>query len=399
MRGDAPLGDHPGGFGGHGAAHDLDDRGGHVPGYLQAGRGVLFAQQGSAGEQQHVGPGERAHRAGGDLGDVGVAAGRVGDDGDLELDLGDVPAFAGHRHLAAGEADVRADDHESVPVGSPAGPDVRSPQRRLRVQPGQRLREGRPGPVQERLSGGLRVEQAQDDDVQVGVFDRVDHDERPVAHPGQDLGDPLRATEPDVVETDAVHLVRPHGAAALLGDELAQVRRREAEGGVAGELGLADRARLAIDPGPVHVAHGEPPGLQVGRDQQHPVVPATEHLTAHRVQRGDLRDDVPAQRGVAATDHLDGRAEPGAQLEQRAPEPGGQRDRIGLPEAAGVGQDEAGRAGPVEAGGDLVGLEDGDDGHIVHRLRSGGVVIEHGDPSPGVDQRLSDALPGIRLDP
>jgi hypothetical protein len=37
---------------------------------------------------------------------VGVAAGRVGDGGDVELDLGEVTAFAGHRHLPAGEADV-----------------------------------------------------------------------------------------------------------------------------------------------------------------------------------------------------------------------------------------------------------------------------------------------------
>jgi hypothetical protein len=43
-------------------------------------------------------------------------------------DLDDVAAFAGHRHLAAGEADVRADDDQAVApfrVRVPAvGPDV-----------------------------------------------------------------------------------------------------------------------------------------------------------------------------------------------------------------------------------------------------------------------------------
>ena len=114
----------------------------------------------------------------------------------------------------------------------------------------------------------------------------------------------------DVVEGDAVDLVRLDGAAALLGDEVAQVRGGEAEGGVAGELGLADRQRLAPDPRPVHVTGGEPPGLKIRRHEQHPVVATAEHLPAHRVQRGDLGDDVPAQRRVAAADHVDGRVEP-----------------------------------------------------------------------------------------
>ena len=196
-----------------------------------------------------------------------------------------------------------------------------------------------------------------------------------------------------------MHLVRLDGAAALLGDELAQVRGGEAEGGVAGELGLADRLRLAPDPRPVHVTGGEAAGLQVRRDQQHAVVAAAEYLPAHRVQRGHLGDDVPAQGGVAAADHVDGRVEPAAQLEHRATDPGVQRDGVGLAHAAGVGEDEAGRAGPVEAGGDLVGVEDGHHGDVVHGLRSGGVVVEHGDPAARVGQRLPDALPCVGLHP
>jgi hypothetical protein len=112
------------------------------------------------------------------------------------------------------------------------------------------LREGGTGPVQERLPGRLRLAHAEDDDVEVGVLDRVDHDERAVGHLGEDLGHPLRTAAADVVEGDAVHLVRPDGAAALLGDELPQVRGGEAEGGVAGELGLADRPRARPRPAP-----------------------------------------------------------------------------------------------------------------------------------------------------
>ena len=196
-----------------------------------------------------------------------------------------------------------------------------------------------------------------------------------------------------------MHLIRQDGAVALLGDELAQVRGREAEGGVAGELGLADRLRLSPDPRPVHVTCSETAGFQVRRDQQHTVVAAAEHLPAHRAQRGHLGDDVPAQGGVAAADHVDGRVEPAAQLEQHATDPGVQRNGVGLTHASGVGEDEAGRAGPVEAGSDLVGVEDGHDGDVVHRLGPGGVVVEHGDPAARIGQRSPDAPPRVRLDP
>ena len=156
---------------------------------------------------------------------------------------------------------------------------------------------------------------------------------------------------------------------------------------------------LAPDPRPVHVAGGEAAGLQVGRDQQHPVVASPEHLTTYRVQCRHLGDEVPAQRGVAAADHLDGRVQPPAQLEQGAADPGVERHRVGLAHAAGVGEDEAGATRPVEPGGDLVGVEHGHDRHVVDRLGSGGVVVQHGDPAAGVDQGLADPLPRLRLHP
>ena len=37
--------------------------------------------------------------------------------------------------------------------------------------------------------------------------------------------------------------------------------------------------------------------------------------------------------------------------------------------------------GVRQAGGVLVGFENGDDADVVHGLRAGGVVVEHGDPA------------------
>ena len=78
----------------------------------------------------------------------------------------------------------------------------------------------------------------------------------------------------------------------FLGDELAQVGGRIAEGGVAGELGLADRLDVGADPRPVHVPDGEPAGLEVRR-QQHAVEAAAGRLAAGGVQGAHLGDDVP----------------------------------------------------------------------------------------------------------
>ena len=124
-------------------------------------------------------------------------------------------------------------------------------QGRLLVEPGQRLRERRSGPVQERLPGRLGVEQAENDDVEVRVLDCVDDDERAVGHSGEDLGHPLAGRRGGCPSSVMLCTCSGRiGAAALLGDELAQVRGGETEGGVAGELRLADRLRLARRPAP-----------------------------------------------------------------------------------------------------------------------------------------------------
>ena len=92
-----------------------------------------------------------------------------------------------------------------MPCGRAPGPDVGGLQRGLWIQPGQGLRERRPGPVQECLAGGLRLEQSEHDDVEVRVVDRVDHDERAVGDRGEDLGHALRATPADAADEPARH--------------------------------------------------------------------------------------------------------------------------------------------------------------------------------------------------
>jgi hypothetical protein len=76
----------------------------------------------------------------------------------------------------------------------------------------------------------------------------------------------------------------------------------------------------------------------------HAVEASAGHLPAHGIQPADLGDDVTAQGRVAAADHVDRRLQPVGQFEQYPSDPGVQRHRVGLGQAAGVGQDEARRA-------------------------------------------------------
>ena len=160
------------------------------------------------------------------------------------------PVSPGDRHLPAGQADVRPDDDQPVPAGMAGRPDVRRPQRIPRVQPGQGLHERRPAAVQEGPAGRCRLEQPEDDDIQVGVLHGVHDDEPTAGHAGEELGHPPRPTKADVVKGDAQDVARLDHAAALLGDEVAQVGGGVSEGGVARELGLARPAARRRPPGP-----------------------------------------------------------------------------------------------------------------------------------------------------
>jgi hypothetical protein len=96
-----------------------------------------------------------------------------------------------------------------------------------------------------------------------------------------------------------------------------------------------------------------------------------------RRQRVGFDGKVPAQRGIAAADEREGPAGPvrgcaemGRELEvERAGAVGRQ--------AARVGEDVAAGSGVGEFGGEGGRVPGGDDWHVVHGLRSGGIVIEH----------------------
>ena len=217
-------------------------------------------------------------------------------------------------------------------------------------EPGQSTGERRAAAVYERLAPLLRLQPAEDDDLQVGVVGGIDHDERAAGDRGEDVGDPVGAALADVGQRDGVDLVRGDRAAAFLGDEVAQVGRGVAEGGVLGELAIADRNRFPGHVGPMDVTGGEPAGLEVGGHQQHPVESGAGDPAASGVDGLHLGEDVAAQGGIAAADHLDGCAQSLPEREQAAGDAGGEFDRRVFGQAACVGQDEAGGTGFGEAG-------------------------------------------------
>ncbi len=143
---------------------------------------------------------------------------------------------------------------------------------------------------------------------------------------------------------------------------------RVAERGVLGELTRPDRDGLTRHDGPVDVTGGEPPGLEVGRDQQHAVEPGAGDRAPRGVDGPHLGEDVAAEGGIAAADDLDRVRPASAQGEQAGGDAGGEFDRGVLGQAAGVGQDEAGGTGFGKTGRVLGVLEHGDHRNVVHRL-------------------------------
>ena len=334
-----------------------------------------------------------------DLGDVGVPPVGVDQRGHVQFGFGHAAAFLRLDDLPAGQANMRADDDQAVATGVAAGPDLLRGKRFLWFQARQRPDERRPGAVPEAASVFLHLQEPEDDDFQVGVVGGVDHDERAAGDPVQDLGDPAGAAEPDVVQGDAVHLVGGDGAVALLGDEVPQVGRLVTERRVLGEFRVPGWGEFPGHVGPVDVTGGEPAGLEVGGDQQHPVESGAGHAAPGGVDGLDLGDDVAAQRGVAAADDFHWAAETLAEGEQAGGHAGVQFDGGVFRQAAGVGQDEAGGPWCGQAGGVLVGFENSDDADVVHGLRAGGVVVEHGDTTAGGRVGGPDTFPRIGFVP
>lgn len=94
-------------------------------------------------------------------------------------------------------------------------------------------------------------------------------------------------------------------AAALLCNVVTQIGRSVAEGGVAGELCLADRQHAIADSGPVHVTRRHPARLQEGGHDQNSVVAAAGVLLSGSAEGIDLRKEVAAQRRVTSAHDLD----------------------------------------------------------------------------------------------
>ena len=263
---------------------------------------------------------------------------------------------------------MRTDDHEPLAAGTTGRPDLPRGERALRFEPGQSTGERRTTAVDERLAPLLGLEPAEDDDLQVGVVGGVDHDERAAGDRGEDFGDPVGSALADVGQRDGVDLVRGDRAVALLGDEFPQVGRGVAEGGVLGELAVADRNRFSGHVGPMDVTGGEPAGLEVGGHQQHAVESGAGDPAAGGVDGLHLGEDVAAQGGIAAADDLHGCAQSLPEGEQAAGDAGGEFDRRVFGQAAGVGQHEAGGTGFGEAGRVFGVLEHGDHRDVVHGL-------------------------------
>ena len=93
------------------------------------------------------------------------------------------------------------------------------------------------------------------------------------------------------------------------------------------------------------------------------------------------------------------RLQPVGQLEQHPPNTDVQLQRVDLGQAAGVGQDEAGRPRLRETGRQLARVEHGDHLDAIDRLGSRGVIVQDRDPPAGVGQGPTDPPPGIRLHP
>ena len=118
--------------------------------------------------------------------------------------------------------------------------DIGRGQRRVRRLADTGPHERRADPVEQVLAGGLGGGETECEGAQVVLRDDVDHDRRRVAEPGQHLGDALGSAAHDV-EGESGDAVGLPATGRLLFDVGAQVRVREAEGGVSRELGLGDR--------------------------------------------------------------------------------------------------------------------------------------------------------------
>ena len=168
----------------------------------------------------------------------------------------------------------------------------------------------------------------------------VDDDPRSAGSRDQPPRHLRRAAVADVDQADRAHVRRFDRAAAAFGEELAQVGRRVAERGVVGELGLGHRHSAPRRDDPLRVPLRHASGLQVARSEQHRVVPATRGGATGVLQRVDLRQHMPAQRGVATADDVDLDVQLAGDLEHHPPQGSAERGGLVGRQAAAVRQHE-----------------------------------------------------------
>src|SRR5919112_4932894 len=263
----------------------------------------------------------------------------------------------------------------------------RSPLRDTAAHP----HEGRPRTVEQALAALLRVEQAEDEDLEVGVGGRVDYDGPAAACAEKDFGDPLRPALSDVREPHARDLRGPYAAGRLLLDPRGEVRGRVAEAGVACELRLTRWHQPLTLAHPVDVVHGESACLDVAGAQYD----AVEVHPERPLQRICLGRVVAAQGGVAAADDGEIFASPLRRRREVGRDLTVHPGRYLLGEAARVGKD-------VERGGGLLQrplqVFDGPRrqyGDAVDGLGARRVVVEDREAPAALAHLVPDLLQGV----
>src|SRR6185312_12034029 len=157
--GDAAFGDDPCRMRGERGLDHLDDGGGDGAGDGQAVVGVAAAKQGAAGEQQHIGGGERLDDLPADVDHVGVSPVGVQQGGDVKFGLYQAPTFLRLRDLSAGQAHVGSHDNEPLAARTTGRPDLRRGERALWFDAGQSPGKRRTTTVSERLALLLHLQE------------------------------------------------------------------------------------------------------------------------------------------------------------------------------------------------------------------------------------------------
>ena len=288
------------------------------------------------------------------------------------------PRAAKRGNLPARLADVGSDHDQAVLPAAAGGPDLRAAQRPPGLDAAEGTHERRPGAEQKRLSRAARPAvppQATVSRSEYSTALTTTHvPSRRPASTSRTRGGPPSLMSARLMLATSSRLI---AAAALLRDEVAQVRGGVAESGIPRELGLADRDQAVAGPGPVDVGSGQPSGLEKRGNQQHAVQAAAEISRRTACSAATSASTWP--RSVESLRLISSIRVPRRRATAIRPRAARvvQLDRGRLAQAARVGQDEAGRGRAAERS--LIGVlvQGGHDLDAVHGLRPGRVVVQH----------------------